>query len=66
MVWAVGVFTEPGMLTGMRRGEVVRPEEPELAKGKLGLEDKVFLMFVGGQSPEGSFGLDVSKVGIEK
>jgi hypothetical protein len=48
VIGAVGVFAEPGMFTSMQGGKIVRPEEPELAEGELGLEDKVFLVFVGG------------------
>jgi hypothetical protein len=48
MVRAVGVFTEPGMLTGVQGGEVVGPEEPELAKGKLRLEDEVLFVLISG------------------
>jgi hypothetical protein len=48
MVGAVGVFAEPGMLISMHGGEVVGPEKPELAKGKLGLEDKVLFVLIGG------------------
>jgi hypothetical protein len=48
VIGAVGVFAEPDMFTSVRGGEVIRPEEPELAKGKLGLEDEVLFVFVGG------------------
>jgi hypothetical protein len=48
MVGAVGVFAEPSMLTSVRGGKIVGPEEPELTKGELGLENEVLFVFIGG------------------
>ena len=48
MVGAVGMFTEPGVLVGVRGGEIVGPEKPELTKGELGLENEVLFVFIGG------------------
>jgi hypothetical protein len=44
VVRAVGVLAEPGVLVGMRGREIVRPKEPKLTKGELGLEHEILLM----------------------
>jgi hypothetical protein len=48
MVGAVGVLAEPGVFTSVRGREIIRPEEPKLMEGELGLENKVLFVLVGG------------------
>jgi hypothetical protein len=66
MIGAVMMFTEPGMLTSMQGREVIRPEEPELAEGELGLEDKVLFVFVGRQLFGRRSGSNVLKTRVEE
>jgi hypothetical protein len=66
MVRAVGVFAKPGMFSSMQGGEIIRPEKPKLAEGKLGLEDEVLLVFIGGQFSDGRSGFNASKMGVEE
>jgi hypothetical protein len=66
VIGAVGMFAEPGMFTSVRGGKVVRSEKPKLVEGKLGLEDEVLFVFVGGQLLGRGSGFNVSKAGVKE